>query len=264
MRRFTLFNVYLILFPIAMQIHTSDLTNARSQISNFNTHMSVANKQIVCASLAHLQNLEVAPKPVIYFPFSILDTLLFKEKYFEGREALKRTIEVYKTELAGAKFNNFNLKKALNKALENNSYTPISDCIRFDLSEADLNFANMTEANLGGGIFNLTELNNANLEGAHLKNAYFKRAELNNATLSYANMSTANLNYANCSNAKFNQTILAGAKLAYSDLSGAQNLTAEQLSKTQTLYNATIDPGLKTKLKQIKPSLFKYYDWIDN
>lgn len=87
-----------------------------------------------------------------------------------------------------------------------------------DLSNAQLNHANLSGANLSGADLTNANLRQANLMGANLSHAKLIRTNLPGANLSSANLSHAdftgsNLIRANVTNATFNNTNLTGAHL---------------------------------------------------
>ena len=107
---------------------------------------------------------------------------------------------------------------------------------RADLSNADLNGANLWNANLIYADLNGANLSNAglwkaNLSSADLSNANLSNTDLSSADLTYANLTStnlintdlkyANLKRANLSDADLINTDLSGANLWDADLSGA-------------------------------------------
>ncbi len=85
-----------------------------------------------------------------------------------------------------------------------------------DLSGADLRWANLSGANLSGANLRDAKLRDANLSGANLRDANLTDANLSGANLRDANLSGANLSGANLRCAKLRDADLRGA-----DLSGA-------------------------------------------
>ena len=87
-----------------------------------------------------------------------------------------------------------------------------------DLSNAQLNHANLAGANLSGADLTNANLRQANLTGANLSHAKLIRANLPGANLSFADLTNAdfsgsNLIRANVTNATFKNTNLSGAHL---------------------------------------------------
>ena len=71
-----------------------------------------------------------------------------------------------------------------------------------NLCRADLSYANLRGAKLGGADLSYADLSSANLDGADLRGANLYRANLYSANLHDADLSGANLYRANLSNAK--------------------------------------------------------------
>ena len=69
--------------------------------------------------------------------------------------------------------------------------------------KADLNYANLENANLSYANLRKANLENAYLENANLYNAYLENADLENANLYNANLINADLRNANLKNAKY-------------------------------------------------------------
>jgi hypothetical protein len=95
-----------------------------------------------------------------------------------------------------------------------------------DLSEADLNGANLIEANLRGA-----DLIRADLIRADLRVANLSGADLNGADLDVADLRGADLNGVNLRVANLRRANLRGANLSEADLHGA-NLLAANLTST--------------------------------
>jgi uncharacterized protein YjbI with pentapeptide repeats len=100
-----------------------------------------------------------------------------------------------------------------------------------DLSEANLNGANLIEADLRGadlGAAHLSradlrgaDLSGANLKGAHLSEALLRDADLRGARLSWADLREADLGAAHLSRADLTGADLREAHLSWADLTGA-------------------------------------------
>jgi uncharacterized protein YjbI with pentapeptide repeats len=117
--------------------------------------------------------------------------------------------------------------------------------INTDLRRADLRGAQLQGANLTGAQLEQANLAGAQLEQANLENAQLQQANLENAQLQQANLENAQLQEAHLEGAQ-----LQGATLYRTELRGVHNLTVEQLSTVQTLYQAQLAPPL---LEQIQP-----------
>lgn len=133
-----------------------------------------------------------------------------------------------------------------------------------DLRRAILNGANLSGANLSGADLSLAKLNGANLSGADLSEAILigtnlskaildsanlSKAILDGANLSGANLFVANLsgadlsgancNGANCNGANFRKAALKGADLSWATFSEAKGLLDEQITSADQWKNAT-------------------------
>nr|WP_269668878.1 pentapeptide repeat-containing protein [Listeria monocytogenes] len=91
---------------------------------------------------------------------------------------------------------------------------------RADLSNADLNNANLRLAYLRGA-----DLSNANLRGADLSNVNLSYANLSIADLNNANLSNADLSNVNLSNANFRGVDLSDANLNWVNWQHVEGLT---------------------------------------
>ena len=122
------------------------------------------------------------------------------------------------------------------EALEELNREQVSLC-GVDLSKGwflgiDLQFADLIFANL----------QNAKFRGADLRFADLSGADLRGVDLRFADLRDADLKFANAQNANF---------------WGAKNLTIDQLSKVETLYEAELDPELMEKIKKNYPHLLE-------
>ena len=87
-----------------------------------------------------------------------------------------------------------------------------------DLSDANLNGADLSDANLGRADLNGADLSDANLGRADLRRADLRCADLNGADLNGADLSDTDLNGANLSGANLSDADLSGANLRRADL----------------------------------------------
>jgi hypothetical protein len=148
---------------------------------------------------------------------------------------------------------------------------------RANLSEADLRQADLNTAYLFGANLRRADLNGANLSGASLNNADLNRANLSLANLSGAELSVAALTEANLRladlsgavlegadlfDADLRDTNLSGANLRGANLSGANlgqvNLTGADLRQAN-LAHARIDPRYETDLPN-----FEYWQSVEH
>jgi uncharacterized protein YjbI with pentapeptide repeats len=128
------------------------------------------------------------------------------------------------------------------------------------LERAKLDGAILRRANLARAHLNQASLQRADLQGADLsetraQGAALPQAALQGADLRRADLSKANLNCANLSGADFRDADLSEAFLMRADLTGAKNLTAAQLTRAVTLFEANLDPPLAAELCNSKPDV---------
>ena len=110
--------------------------------------------------------------------------------------------------------------------------------------KADLNGADLREANLSGADLSGADLREANLSGANLNGADLREANLSGANLRWANLSGADLRWADLSGADLRWADLSGADLRWADLSGAKNtLLGGQRSDGYQFYLTNTDNG---------------------
>lgn len=136
----------------------------------------------------------------------------------------------------------------------------IGECIRCDLSGADLRdgffqFAVMIEANLSrakcdGANMAGTMLTNANLSGGSFTYVNFSGARLEGADLRGADFSKAWFNWAWFAGAKFDGADftgahLIGAQFQGADLSKAKGLTTSQLRNACADASTKLPPGIE-------------------
>lgn len=129
-----------------------------------------------------------------------------------------------------------------------------------DIRDVDLPGADFPGANLDFTLFTGTNLKNSNLIMASLKGAFLQFTNLEGAFLQFANLKGANLEDAylkdaNLEDANLKDANLEGAILDGTNLRGVRNLSFDQLSKVNTLYNAKLDEKLLTLIKEKRPSL---------
>lgn len=125
------------------------------------------------------------------------------------------------------------------------------------LQSASLNKVHLPEANLMGAILKRAYLIEADLGKAFLLGADLERAHIQGADLQEANLRNANLQEADLTNANLQEADLTDANLQEADLRGAQNISIDQLSKVESLYNTKIDYELFITLNEKYPTLFE-------
>jgi len=138
---------------------------------------------------------------------------------------------------------------------------------RLELREAYLRLANLSKAHLEGSYLYDSDLIGAHLGGAYLNGVYLGGARLNwaycneahfeEAHLEEAHLEETCLKGANFKGADFKGAYLGGAYLMEACLIGAKNLSADQLSKVKTLYNAKLDEKLRRSLEDKYPESYQ-------
>ena len=154
---------------------------------------------------------------------------------------------------------NPDIKAIMDVIKRRNFYLGEGESGGLELRETYLRQINLKNAHLEGAFLLHTDLigaylENAHLEGAYLNDAYLNWAYLNNAHLEDAHLEGAHLEKTDFKNvnlekAHFKGAFLGGAYLGSVNLRGAQNLTAEQLSKVYTLHTAQLDEELEAELR---------------
>ena len=137
----------------------------------------------------------------------------------------------------------------------------------------------LREAHLEHSIFDSVNLSYANLRGAHLENTYFGDAHLEFADFRWAILSHSDLPWSHLENAALietnldsaslfgaylNQCDFTKARLRYVHFEHARGLTADQLKRAWTLFEArSIDEKLSHELEQCCGYLFVHPDSIN-
>jgi hypothetical protein len=106
---------------------------------------------------------------------------------------------------------------------------------------------NLSKTDLRGAFLWKAQLERAYLWGAHLERANLKKANLKRATLWDTHLEEADLQGAH----------LDKANLGRANLRGAKNLTVEQLSTVESLYEADLDAPLREQIEQRYPYLLE-------
>ena len=143
---------------------------------------------------------------------------------------------------------------------------------RADLSHADLSNANLKYADLSNADLSHADLSNANLRYVDLNNADLSHADLRGASLSHADLSNAdlrdaNLKYADLSNADLSFADLRGADLDYSCLPlwcGSLKTHFDDKQLVQIAYHL-VKAGLQSKnaSEETKNQLAKLIDFAN-
>jgi len=118
-----------------------------------------------------------------------------------------------------------------------------------NLNDADLSRVVLSDANLSGVVLSDADLSGANLSNANLSGANLSGAKVSRADLSNASLNGANLSWTDLSDADLSYTILSEANLSYANLSEASlfsanlseaNLSFAVLSDATDLFDATL------------------------
>lgn len=126
-----------------------------------------------------------------------------------------------------------------------------------NLGQSNFYRANLGNSNLEGAFLRLANLNQAVLYKTNLTQARLRHANLVNAILTESNLENADFKGANLQTAYFQGANLKNADFERANLKGANNLTIDQLSKVETLYNAQLDDQFCIPLKKEYPHLFE-------
>lgn len=118
----------------------------------------------------------------------------------------------------------------------------------------------MVGVDLEGANLSGSKLAGADLQGAGLRRAVLWKTDLRGAVLWGADLREAVLAKADLQGALLKGADLSQADLAGADLDGAKGLTAAQLSKTQSLYQAKLPPPILSQIKERHPALLRSKD----
>lgn len=176
-----------------------------------------------------------------------------EEAAFRNAGNIKRLnrYNVTKIELVSAFLAKTNLSQVrLRDANLNTANFTNSMMIEADLQEARLNQTNFENANL-----NQANLTKTYASGANFKDAFLIKANFEGAFLIRTNFTNAYLMEANLSHCSLTEANFEDANLYKADLRGADGLSAEQLSKTKSLYLAKFDPDMYEVLEKEIPDL---------
>lgn len=129
--------------------------------------------------------------------------------------------------------------------------------IETNLEGANLVFADLTRANLLRANLRNANIWRADLQGTMLQEASLEGADLQDTNLRHSQLTVTNLKGANCEGAKFEDADLMGANLEGTNLLHAENLTIEQLSMVDTLYEAKLNPEILKIIENDHPHLLE-------
>ena len=197
------------------------------------------------------------------------------DTYFEGANFINANLEgafLIDSHLEGANLSNAHLEGAdlmhvhLERVDLKNAHLEGADLRAAHLEGADLKAAHLEMANLEWAKLEKVNLKNAylekanlsgtNLEFSDLKNATFKKSYLVGANLKGSDLKNVIFEGANLMWTNFKGSNLKGANLKGANLKGAKDLSFEQLSEVETIYNAELNESLRTLLKAKHPALF--------
>ena len=128
----------------------------------------------------------------------------------------------------------------------------IYEGLRANLDDANLMRANLRASNLQNARFFNADLQCAGFVYSNLQESRFYAANLYNALFIGAELQGTNFLHAILWNTNFTD-----ANLQRADLSDAKKLTANQLLKAKTLYQAKLPDGMEAEIRQHKPELFE-------
>ncbi|WP_419783571.1 pentapeptide repeat-containing protein [Maridesulfovibrio sp.] len=175
-------SIYIAIFGIASNRYEQAVNSYNMQISAFQSQMASDYRAEACINLRTLQKIKIPGKPEILKPWITFLSIIINEKYKEGLDTMRQTIEAYKKNLCEAKLIDANLTGAY-------------------LEGANLERADLTDANLYGAILIKSSLKEAKLKNADLHEAIMNEANLQKAFLGGANLQEAILFKADLSEA---------------------------------------------------------------
>ena len=161
--------------------------------------------------------------------------------YCDFYEATLENVNLSNADISNSQLHYANCKKGIFI----NTLFDGCELIRTDFEESYMNGASFINAETNQVIFK-----KAKLPLAKFINAKFGLADFSSATLTGADFSHAYL-----VNARFDNAILDDVIFLGSDLRGAEGLTIDQLSRSKTLYQATLDPIIREKILRKYPHL---------
>ena len=137
-----------------------------------------------------------------------------------------------------------------------------ADMFRAFLAKAVLRNANLEGARLRKTIFQNSDIRGANLNktdlrGANLIGADLREASLMDADLTGAQLKDANLGLTLFHGADLNKANFEDADFRCANLMNAKNLTVDQLSAAETLYQTKLDLSLLNQIKEKLPHLLE-------
>ena len=130
--------------------------------------------------------------------------------------------------------------KTLEKILEDHKHWLSRDIDGWGNMRANLNSADLSNANLSYADLRCANSNNANLKGADLRYINLRNADLRGTNLSGADLRCTDLNGANLSGADLKYADLSDANLSSADLSNVKLDKEEQIRKGIKLSNPII------------------------
>jgi uncharacterized protein YjbI with pentapeptide repeats len=186
-------------------------------------------------------------------------------------------VDLHETNLEGAYLNLATLTHAnLRESHLRWANLNLAELTKADFTGADLKQASLYAAKLPGAILYLADLQGvsfykANLHGANLAATKLQKANLSQADLQEANLQEANLENADLTGAKLKDAdltsaVLLRANLTNADLTGANlmnanfrgaTIKADQLAVVLTLYQAELEPELKSEITNRYPHLLE-------
>ncbi len=270
---FWLLGAYLTLFGWASLKYELTVAKIEKRTNIVFLQLSSPAYKKALGRIPDLQHLPCPPEPRLLKPATVYFSLTQTEKHLQMVHLLIETVEDWKRSLDAVELKRAYLPYArlwdadLQEANLKNAnlyHAQLWDANLQDVIAWDANFenANLKDADLRGA-----DLRGANLKNANLKNANLKDADLRNTCLVMADLRNANLENTDLREASLHQANLAGAvlkdsrlwnaDLGQANLQGATDIQPESLAKAQDLYQAQLDPKIKTRLQKISPHLLQ-------
>jgi len=208
--------VYVAFFGVASQRYENKIDIIENRSNAVYTMLSTKEYKKALSRISRIQNMPCPTRPKILSPISVFKSLFGGgEFYYEMVGLLKETIEDWKSDLDYVDLSNANLKGL------------------------DLEGANLKGANLKGTILKGVNLKGAKLDLANLENVDFKGANLEGASLISAKVMPKPWH------------VVRGT------INPREVEESEQFSKVKTLYNAELPELLRLNLEKNYPQLFE-------
>jgi len=167
-------------------------------------------------------------------------------------------------------FDGFNFKESDFRGSNFDSVT-FRDCniIGANFYSTLMNGVTFVDCGLTRSDFSDSRLEYVNFRTPYLKSISFHNAFLNLVDLSWADLTNASFTSARIEEVDFHNSNLEGAVFLWAKFKHADDLTADQLSKSETLHGAEFAPEFEVtldsaQLKALYPQLFERPEWLPN